>query len=58
MPLLVVTGYPSSGKSTISKIIKENFQKNSYINVVVVDDFMYEPNNTIKNFSKVYIEIF
>lgn len=52
MPLLVVTGYPSSGKSTISKIIKENFQKNSYINVVVVDDFMYEPNNTIKNFSK------
>lgn len=48
MPLLVVTGYPSSGKSTFSKKIKIKFQTIGYNNVVIVDDHLCTSNNVYK----------
>ena len=38
MPLLVMTGFPASGKSTIASRILEEFNKRGFERISIVDD--------------------
>lgn len=54
MPLLVLTGYPCAGKSTICNRIKHQFETIGYRNVVVVDDHLCGVKDVYGDFKKVY----
>lgn len=58
MPLLVLTGYPCAGKSTICNRIKHQFETIGYRNVVVVDDHLCGVKDVYGDFKKVYFYFF